>query len=373
MYPPPPPQEWKSWIQVKVTFCFWPMYPPQEWKSWIQVKVTFCFWLMYPPPGMKKLDTGQSDILLLADVPPPHIEIGLNMNAIGKKSFQERSSSTFYQSTPPPPFHYHYLILCLNRKLVNFNFKWVYGPEPHPPALSSQKNKTHFWITFNFWWLAGLVNGLEPHPPPLSSQKNKMLIFGLRSTSDDQLGWLMDSNPICHPSPAKKIKMLIFGLRSTSDDRLGWSMDLNPVHHLSPAKKIKCLFLDYIQLLMIGRAGWWTWTPSAIPLQPKKIKCSFLDYIQLLMISQTIRAKNVDQNAKKWKRPPKSSKNKMFIFGLRSTSDDRPSDLSIKHWPKRKKMKKAPLSHQKIKCYFWIMFNFWWSAEKSGQKMLTKT
>ena len=24
-----------------------------------------------PPPGMKKLDTGQSDILLLADVPPP--------------------------------------------------------------------------------------------------------------------------------------------------------------------------------------------------------------------------------------------------------------------------------------------------------------
>ena len=137
----------------------------------IHVKVTFWFWLMYPPL---------------------QIEIGLNMNAIGKKSFQERSSSTFYQSTPPP-FHYHYLILCLNRKLVNFNFKWVYG--------------------------------LEPHPPALSSQKNKMLIFGLRSTSDDRPGWLMDSNPICHPSPAKKIK---------------------------------CSFLDYVQLLMIGRAGQWT-------------------------------------------------------------------------------------------------------------------
>ena len=26
---------------------------------------------MYLPPGMKKLDTGQSDILVLADVPPP--------------------------------------------------------------------------------------------------------------------------------------------------------------------------------------------------------------------------------------------------------------------------------------------------------------
>ena len=51
---------------------------------------------------MKKLATGQSDILVLADV-PPQIEIRLNMNAVGKKSFQERSSSTFYQSTPPLP------------------------------------------------------------------------------------------------------------------------------------------------------------------------------------------------------------------------------------------------------------------------------
>ena len=78
------------------------------------------------------------------------------------------------------------------------------------------------------------------------------------------------------------------------------------------------------------------------PLSHWKIKCFFLDYIQLLMIGRAIRAKNVDQNTKKWKRPPKSSKNKMFVFGLRSTSDDRPSDLSKKRWPKCKKMKKAP-------------------------------
>ena len=129
-----------------------------------------------------------------------------------------------------------------------------------------------------------------------------MLFFGLRSTSDDRLGWLMDLNPICHPSPAKKIKcsfldyiqllviswagrwtqtpsatplqpknkMLIFGLRSTSDDRLGWLMDSNPICHHSPAKKLKCSFLDYVQLLMIGQAGRWTQTPSATPLQPKK-------------------------------------------------------------------------------------------------------
>ena len=62
----------------------------------------------------------------------------------------------------------------------------------------------------------------------------------------------------------------------------------------------------------------------------------------LLMIGQAIQVKNVNQNAKKQKRPPKSSKNQMFIFGLRSTSDNRPSDPSKKHQPKCKKMKKAP-------------------------------
>ena len=211
---------------------------------------------------------------------------------------------------------------------------WTQTPFTTP--LQPKKWNAHFWITFNFRWLAGLVNGLEPHLPPLSSQKNKILVLELRSISGVWPGWSIDSNPIHHPSPAKKIKssfldyiqllmiaqagwwartpsatvlqlkkwnahfwitfnfwwlagsvnglephlpplsskkkkkMLIFGLHSTSDDRLGWSMDLNPICHRSPAKKIKCSFFDYIQLLMIGRAGWWTQTPSATVLQPKK-------------------------------------------------------------------------------------------------------
>ena len=119
----------------------------------------------------------------------------------------------------------------------------------------------------------------QTHPPPLSSQQNKILLFGLHSTSDDRPGWSMGLEPHLPPLSSQQNKMLIFGLRSTSDDWPGWSMDLNPVRHPSPAKKIKCLFLDYIQLLMIGRAGRWTRTPSATPL------CSFLDYVQLLMIS----------------------------------------------------------------------------------------
>ena len=63
--------------------------------------------------------------------------------------------------------------------------------------------------------------------------------------------------------------MFIFGLCSTSDDQLS-----------DPSKKHQPKH----------KKG---------PLSHQKIKCSFLDYIQLLMIGQAIQAKNVDQNAKK--------------------------------------------------------------------------
>ena len=205
---------------------------------------------------------------------------------------------------------------------------------PSATSLQPKKWNAHFWIMFNFWWSAGLVNGLECHPPPLSSQKHEMLVFGLHSTSDDRPGWSMDSNPICHPSPAKNMicsfldyvqllmigragqltrtpsttalqpkkwnacfwitftywwsarlvdglephlppissqnnEMLIFGLCSTSDDQMAWLMDSNPICHPSPAKNMKYSFLDYIQHLMVCQAGRWTQTPYAKPLQPK--------------------------------------------------------------------------------------------------------
>ena len=74
------------------------------------------------------------------------------------------------------------------------------------------------------------------------------------------------------------------------------------------------------------------------------MKCLFLDFIQLLMIGPVIYVMKVNQKVKKG---PKSSKNEMLIFLLHSTSDDRPSDLSNESQPK---CKKGPLSHQKIKC-----------------------
>ena len=246
------------------------------------------------------------------------------MNAIEQQTEVSKYILPIY-----PTFPKYNLILYLNRKLVNFNLKWI-------------------WIY-----------GLEPHLPPLTSQKNKMLIFGLCSTSDDWPGWSMDLNPIHHPSPAEKIKclfldyvqllvigragrtqtpstftplqpkneMLIFGLRSTSDDWLGWSMDLNPIKkcHPSTAKKIKCSFLDYVQLLMISQAVDGL-EPCLPPLssqeKQKKMKCSFLDYVQLLMISQAV------DGLEPHLPPLSSQKNEMLIFGLHSTFDDRLSDPS---------------------------------------------
>ena len=110
-----------------------------------------------------------------------------------------------------------------------------------------------------------------------------------------------------------------FGLHSTSDDRQGWSMDLNPICHPSPAKKIKCSFLDYVQLLMIGRAGWWTQTRFTTPVQPKKWNAHFW-----IMFNFWWSAGLVDGLEPRL--PPLScQKNKMLLFGLHSTFDDWPA------------------------------------------------
>ena len=77
----------------------------------------------------------------------------------------------------------------------------------------------------------------------------------------------MDLNPIHQPSSAKKMKCSFLDyvqLLMISQAVDGLKPYLPP---LSSQKKIKCLFLDCIEFLMIGRAGSWTQTPSATPLQ----------------------------------------------------------------------------------------------------------
>ena len=106
------------------------------------------------------------------------------------------------------------LLSCQKNEMLIFDYVqllmislagwWTQSPSATP--LQPIKWNAHILIMFNFWWSARLVDGLKPHLPPLSSQTNEMLIFVLCSTSNDQLGWSMDSNPIHHPSPAKQMK-----------------------------------------------------------------------------------------------------------------------------------------------------------------------
>ena len=77
------------------------------------------------------------------------------------------------------------------------------------------------------------------------------------------------------------------------------------------------------------------------PLSHPKKNVQFWIMFNFWWSAEWSQQKTLTEMQKKWKRPPKSLKNKMFIFGLHSTSDDQPSDPSIKHWAKCKKPKKA--------------------------------
>ena len=173
-----------------------------------------------------------------------------------------------------------------------------------------------------------------------------------------------------------------FWIVFTSDDQPGWLMDSNPICHLSPAKEMKCSFLYYVQLLMISWAGQWTQTPSTTPLQPKqwnahfcitfnmwcwpdwsinlnpvhppspayKMKFSYFDYVQLLMIGHAGRRTRTPSTT------ALQPKNEMLIFGLCSLLM-----ISWASWwtwtPSA-----TPLLPKKWNADFSIMFNFWWSA-----------
>ena len=252
--------------------------------------------------------------------------------------------------------------------------QWTQTPSATP--LQPKTWYAHFWITFNFWWSAGLVDGLEHHLPPLYSHKNQMLIFGLRSTSDDWPGWSMGSNPICHLSAATKMKCSFLDYVQLL--MMGWAGRWTQTP--SPAKNMKCSFLDYIQLLMISWAGQWTRTPSATCLQPQKWNAHFWIMFNFWWSDGLV------DGLKPHLQPLCSQKNEMLIFGLRSISDDRPGwlmDLNPIHHPSAsKKMKCSFLDYVQLlmigragRCtqipsatslqpkiwnaHFKIMFNFW--------------
>ena len=196
--------------------------------------------------------------------------------------------------------------------MIGWAGRWTQTPSSTP--LQPKKWNAHFWIMFNFRWSAGLVDGLKPHHPPLSSQKNKMLISGLHSTSDDQPGWSMDTNPICHPSPAKKMKCS-FWITFNFWWSAGLVNGLQP--HLAPlsSQKNKMLILGWLSTSWAGR---WTRTPFATPIQPTKWNAHFWITFNFWWSAGLV------DGLKPHPPPLSSQQNKMLIFGLHSTSDDRP-------------------------------------------------
>ena len=256
------------------------------------------FWIMFNfwwsaglvdglKPHLPPLSYQKNEILIFGLCPTSHV---------GQTGQWTQTPST----TPLQPIKWNASFLDYAQLLmIGQAGRWTQTPST--ARLQPKKWNPRFCITLNFWWSAGLVNGLEPHLLPLSSQKNEILAFVLRSTSDDQPGLSMDLNPIHHLSPAKKWnahilillnfwwlaglfnglephppplstqknEMLIFGLCSTSDDQPGWSMDSNHICHPSPNKKNEMLIFGLCPTSDVGQTGQWTQTPSTTPLQPK--------------------------------------------------------------------------------------------------------
>ena len=379
---------------------------PLQPKKW-----NVCFWIMFNfwwsarlaeglQPHLSPLSNQKNEMLVFVLWSTSDDQPGLlmNLNPICHPSPAKKMKCSFLD---------YVQLLMIGRA-----GQWTRTPSAIP--LQTKKWYAHFCITFKFWSLAGLVNGLKPHLQPLSRQKSEMLIFGLSSTSDDWPGWSMDSNPICHLSPgikwnahfcimfnlwwsaklvnglkphlpplsSQKNEMLIFGLCWTSDSWFGWPMDSNPIHDLSPAKKwnahfwitfnfwwsarlvdglkphlpplsthkMKCSFLHYVQLVMIGQAGQWTRTPSAIPLQTKKWYAHFCITFKFWSLAGLV------NGLEPHLQPLSSQNNEMLIFGLCWASD------SWLGWP----IYSNPIHHlspaKKWNAHFWITFYFWWLA-----------
>ena len=226
---------------------------------------------------------------------------------------------------------------------------WISSATPLQP----KKWSAHFWIMFNFWWLAGLVNGLEPHLPPISSQRMKCSFLDyIQLLMISRAGrWTQTSSTT--PLQAKK-----WNAHFWITFNFWWSAGL--VNGFKPhppplcSQRMKCSFLDYVQLLMIGRAGQWTQNSSTTPLQPQKWNAYFWIMFNFWWSARLVNGlkahlQPLTDDQPGWSmdsKPihhPSSQKNEMLIFVLRSTSDDWRGwlmDSNCIHYPSpAKKMK----------------------------------
>ena len=100
-----------------------------------------------------------------------------------------------------------------------------------------------------------------------------------------------------------------------SDDWPGWSMVSNPIHHPSPAKKMKCSFLDYIKLPMLASLV------DGLEPHPPPFSSHNNEMLIFGLCSTSVDRPGWSMNSNPIHHPS-PAKNEMLIFGLHSTSDD---------------------------------------------------
>ena len=113
-------------------------------------------WLMDSNPIHHPLSTQKNEMLIfgLCSTSDDWLSCSIDLNPIHH---------------PSPPKNMKCLSLYNIQHLMLARL--VKGLKAHLPPSLAKKWNVHFWIMFNFWWLAGLVDALKPHPPPLSSPK----------------------------------------------------------------------------------------------------------------------------------------------------------------------------------------------------------
>ena len=124
--------------------------------------------------------------------PPPHrIEFGSHMSHVSEVN------GCILQSTPPPP-SFPSLILCLERKLVNFNFIWAFenlnfwvglGDFQYTKHVTPKNEKLDLGILQHLEQLLGLGWGISAYPPTMNiTPKNKKLDLGILQHLEQVLG-----------------------------------------------------------------------------------------------------------------------------------------------------------------------------------------
>ena len=134
--------------------------------------------------------------------------------------------------------------------MISWTCQWTWTPST--TCLQPKRWNAHILIMFTLDDWPGWSKDSNPIHHPSPPNKMKCSYFDYVQLLMISLAGQWTQNP--STTPLQPIKWnASFWIVFTSDDQPGWLMDSNPICHPSPANKMKCLFLYYVQLLMLDR------------------------------------------------------------------------------------------------------------------------